>query len=282
MIYEKYEGKSASVQIENILDSEPYTSVGAKAFLSCKNVYEIKLPDTICEIGAWAFAHMRDLKRIIVPAKKISIGKDAFLNCDNLSEIIVYPDETNTDGLSYLLATCITILRSYELLDFEMVTKQTRVWCEIYDRELLKYICSPDDRGFQPVIVGWFNDEGEEDQLNRYIEKAKANKISLNFLRLKYDTYINDNTKETLLAYLRKQIKQLENGNNSTWEILRDILAFDIQYVKIAVTDGLLSDELVLKLISYLNSSNASTEIVAYLLQSISEKNKNIDQQFEL
>ena len=114
MIYEKYEGNNISVQIENVDERNPYTGIGAKAFLSCKNVYEIMLPDTICEIGAWAFAHMKELKRINVPAKKISFGKDVFLDCDNLTEIIVYPDESGNQGLSCLLASCITILNTYE------------------------------------------------------------------------------------------------------------------------------------------------------------------------
>lgn len=282
MIYEKFEGNSASVCIENIDSNDPYIKIGAKAFLSCKNVYEIKLPDTIDEIGAWAFAHMKELKKIIVPARKMSIGKDAFLDCDSLKEVAVYPDNSNNSGLSFLLASCITVLKANDLLDFEMVSEQGEAWYELYDRELINYIHQSDDRGFQPVIVGWFNDEGEEEQLSRYIKKVRADKINLSFLRLKYDSYIENSTKESLLEYLRTQINQSDSSDNSTWRILRDILADDIQYVKLAVTNELLSDELKSELIRYLNNKNASTEIVAYLVQSIRGNDSNIDAQFEL
>ena len=279
MIYEKFEGNSVSAHIENTDAKAPYTIIGAKAFLSCKNVYEIELPSSICEIRDWAFAHMKELKRIVIPSNRISLGKNVFLDCDNLQEICVFPDESNNDGLPYLLASCITILKSYELLDFEMAATRNKQWCENYDAELEKYICQADDKNFQPVIVGWFNDEGEEEQLERYIEKVKEDKIKLCFLRLKFDAYISDDTKEILLSYLRKCT---ENPNDSSWKIIKDVLSGDIQYAKLAVMNGLLSGDSILELIRYLNNKNASTEIVAYLVQSISDNNKSIDEQFEL
>lgn len=281
MIYEKYKGNSVSIQIENIDEKDPYTVIGAKAFLSCKNVYEIKLPDTISEIGAWAFAHMKELKRVIVPARKISIGKDAFLDCENLKEIIIYPNDTSNQGLPYLLASCITILKANELLDFKMVAEQNEEWCRLYDKELIKYIYQTDDKNFQPVIVGWFNDEGEEEQLERYIQKVKIDKINLSFLRLKYESNTEDDVKEKLISYIKSQMEQSADGSNLGWEIIRDVLSDDIQYVKIAVANDILSEEHILELINYLNSINASTEIIAYLL-SLSEENNDIDQQFEL
>lgn len=282
MIYEKFEGNTVSVNIENIDDKDPYTVIGTKAFLSCKNVYEVKLPYTVCEIGAWAFAHMKELKRIIVPARKISIGKEAFLDCDKLSEVIIYPGEKCTLGTSYLLASCITILKSYNLLDFEMASEQNMFWCQLYDKELLGYVLKADDRDFQPVIVGWFNDESEEEQLKRYIQNVKLNKIKLSFLRLKFDSCIENNTKETLIAYLRNQLTYPNGSIGTEWKIIRDVLAEDIQYVKLAVKNDLLNEELILMLISYLNDINASTEIVAYLVSVLNVNDKNIDQQFEL
>ena len=282
MIYEKYNGSGVSVNIENVSESDPYTEVGAKAFLSCKDVYEIKLPETICKINDWAFAHMKELKRITIPAGKISIGKDVFLDCNNLKEIVVYPDNSNNSGAPFLLASCITVLNAPELLDFDMAANQNDAWCELYDKKLVHYICQNDEIGFQPVIVGWFNDEGEEEQLTRYIEKTKSYKIRLSFLRLKYDANIDELAKETFLSYLKKQIKLLDDGDDLVWSILRELLSDDIQYAKLAVTNDLLGEELILRLIKYLNDNNASTEISAYLLLSLNGNNKNIDQQFEL
>lgn len=282
MIYDKYEGNTVSVRIENIDDKNPYTAIGAKAFLSCKNIYEIELPETIHEIGDWAFAHMKELKRIIVPAEKISIGKAAFLDCDNLEEIVVYPDDSGNQGLSFLLASCITILKASTLLDFNMAAKDNKQWCEYYDKALLDFVYQADEKDFQPVIVGWFNDEGEEEQLARFVEKVKSDKTKLSLLRLKYDSNIADETKAALLSYLRKQIDKIHDYESFEWEILREELSGDIQYVKICVANDLLSGDLILELIKYLNDNNISAETVSFLVLSLNEKSKNIDQQFEL
>lgn len=281
MIYEKFNGNSVSVCIENIDKKDPYTKIGAKAFLSCKDVYEIKLPDTICEVGDWAFAHMKELKRIVVPSNKISIGKDVFLDCDSLKEIMVYPDNTGNQGLPYLLASCITILKSYELLDFEMAAEQNETWCKLYDSKLIDYICQDDDRNFQPVIVGWFNDEGEEEQLERYIKKVKADKINLCFLRLKHDAHIEDSTKDILLLFLRKQIDNPDDDNFS-WNTIREVVSCDIQYARLAAGNNLFNEELILDLIKYVNNNNTNTEIAAYLVSELNGKHESIDQEFDL
>lgn len=282
MIYSKFSGNSASVNIENVDGREPYTCIGTKAFLSCKNVYEIHLPETICEVGPWAFAHMKDLKRIMVPAKKILIGKDAFLDCDSLREVVVYPGKADDQGISYLMASCITVLKAYDLLDFQMAAEQTESWCEMYDRKLKSYICQADDAEFQPVMVGWFNDEGEDEQRQRYINVINSNKIKLSFLRLKYDVHIDNDMRQTLLSYLKEQINRLENGDDFAWNDIKEVLQDDIQYVKITVGNSLINEELILDLITFLNDKNASAEIVAYLVSSVNNENKDADSQFDL
>lgn len=282
MIYEKYNGNSVSAEIENVDKSNPYTQIGAKAFLSCKNVYEIKLPDTIRVIGDWAFAHMKELKKIYVPASTIMIGKDAFLDCDSLEEVVVYQGGAEIKGLSYLLASCITVLKAIELLDFKEAVEQNKLWCERYDKALTDFICRADDRDFQPVMVGWFNDEGEEEQLARYIEKVKSEKINLCFLRLKYDLHLGENTKDTILSYLKAQMDKLTEDDILGWEIIKDVISEDIQYAKVAVTNALLNENLVFELIEYLNNKNAGTEIVAYMVSSLNGVDSKIDKQFEL
>lgn len=281
MIYKKYEGTNVSVIIENIDANDPYTEVGNKAFLSCKNVAEIKLPDTISVIGDWAFAHMKGLRRIEVPAKSIAIGKDAFLDCDSLKDIIVYPDASGNPGLSALLATCITVLKASELLDFKMSAENNDKWCELYDSVLLNYICQADEKDFQMVIVGWFNDEAEEEQLSRHIERTKTNKINLSFLRLKHDTHIKESTRESLVSYLKNQVGNSDSDNLS-WHIIKDTISEDIQYAKVAVANSLLNESQTLELIKYLNDKNANPEIAAYLITSISGVEKNVEDQFAL
>lgn len=279
MIYVKNEKNSAVVNIENTDNNDPYRSIGSKAFLSCKNVCEIKLPDTICEIGDWAFAHMKELKKIVIPAKDVAIGREAFLDCSNLEEIVIYPDETGNKGLSCLLASCITILNNYQLLDFKLAAENNQEWCERYDAELFRYIMQPDDRDFKFYIVGWFDDECEEEQLERHIEKTRTEKLMLCFLRLKYDLHLTEKMKGRLIQYIKSCFEY--SDKDSTWEIFRDKLSDDIEYVKIAANNDLLTSELKSELIKYINGRNGNPEIVAYLL-SLNEDKKSLDQLFEL
>ncbi|MDO4187491.1 MAG: leucine-rich repeat protein [Lachnospiraceae bacterium] len=280
MIYKKLDNSSVSVHIENKDNSDPYTAIGNKAFLSCKDVYEIKLPDTICKIGDWAFAHMKELKKIIVPSNEISIGRDAFLDCNNLVEIVIYPDDSKNKGLPYLLASCITYLNVYDLLDFKMAAVSNEKWCEKYDTELLRFISLPDDNGFQPFIVGWFNDEGEEEQLNNYIEKKKLDKLKLCFLRLKYNTCLGQETSNQLISYIKTQL-ECTDADCSGWKLFRDELSDDIQYVKTAVENNIIDAELKLEIIKAINKRNGNPEISAYLL-SLEEERESIEQQFKL
>jgi len=281
MIYDKYEGNSALVHIENININDPYCSIGSKAFLSCKNVCEIKLPETITEIGDWAFAHMKDLEKIIVPANEIHIGRDAFLDCENLKEIAVYPDESENKGLSYLLASCISIIKCYELLDFKKASVNNKAWCEQYDEKIIHYINSPDEKNFKFYIVGWFDDDSEEEQLEQHIRSVKFQKLLLSFIRLKYDTNISEQVKDNIVSYIKRRFYESKNGEDSAWEIFRDKLSDDLAYVKVATGNNLISEERKLELIKYINRRNGNPEIVAYLL-SLGEKKETIEQLFEL
>lgn len=281
MIYEKYEGSSSFVKIENIDENNVYTGVGSKAFLSCKNVYEIELPETIREIGDWSFSHMKELKKIVVPANDIIIGRDAFSDCKKLQEVVVYPDDSKNEGLPFLLASCLTVLGTYKLFNPKMASESNEDWCDLYDEELIRFINYQDDRGFQPFIVGWFNDEGEEEQLERYINEMRCSKFRLCFLRLKYDMHIKENTKNILVNYIRKELGYMDDDNNSSWVNFRDELSDDLQYVKIASCNSLLSDAMKEELVTYINRRNGNPETVAYLL-SQNEDTKTIEELFEL
>ncbi|MDO4965331.1 MAG: leucine-rich repeat domain-containing protein [Lachnospiraceae bacterium] len=283
MNYEKYTGNNVLVEITNQNKDDSYTKIGDKAFLSCKNVSEIKLPDTILEIGDWAFAHMKELKRLIVPSKPISIGRDAFLDCSNLTEIICYPDNSNNEGMPYLLASCVTILNAYKLFNPEAALDvgANEVWCEKYDDELVKFINKPDDSNFQSYIVGWFDDEGEEEQLRKHIESTRINKLKLCMLRLKYKAYIKDDVFERLISYIKKQFEDVSyEKNNSSWVYFRDNLSDDIDYIRIVAENKLLTEELKSELITCINKRNGNPEVVAFLLSAGGIT--NINQLFEL
>ena len=87
----RYRGIEEKLNIPAYIGEKPVIAIEKKAFLSCKSIREITLPDTIEEIGDWAFAHAEHLKRIIVPYHALSHGKELFLGCVRLKEISLNP-----------------------------------------------------------------------------------------------------------------------------------------------------------------------------------------------
>ena len=63
----KYRGVGENAVIPPVIDEKPVIAIERKAFLSCKTIREITLPDTVVEIGDWAFAHAEGLRFITIP-----------------------------------------------------------------------------------------------------------------------------------------------------------------------------------------------------------------------
>ena len=63
------------------------TSIGFEAFMGCRNVTSVKLPNSITSIGESAFSLCYDLSKINIPESVTSIGETAFSICLNLTDI---------------------------------------------------------------------------------------------------------------------------------------------------------------------------------------------------
>ncbi len=63
-------------------------AIGDCAFLSCKNLTAITLPDSITKIGRAAFRYCENLVSINLPDSVTTIGEYAFYECNNLTKPI--------------------------------------------------------------------------------------------------------------------------------------------------------------------------------------------------
>jgi hypothetical protein len=95
--------------------------IGEEAFKNCKNVTDIKLPDSITSIGASAFVGCRSLVNINVPDGVTSINYGTFAGCGNLKNITI-PDSVvrigdhafNESGLvSISIPNSVTFIGSF-------------------------------------------------------------------------------------------------------------------------------------------------------------------------
>ena len=89
VIINGYSGSGGSVSVPDTLSSLPVTEISDNAFMNCKTITSITLPDSIKSIGTKAFANCSELNSVYLSGSVSSIGKLAFYNCEKLSYISV-------------------------------------------------------------------------------------------------------------------------------------------------------------------------------------------------
>lgn len=95
-----YNGNDAKVEVPQTINGKEVTNLSSSlsgAFYGCKNIVEIKLPDTITSIGENAFSKCSSLKKINIPDNTSVIGWGAFQDCKDLTEIKI-PDNVTEIG----------------------------------------------------------------------------------------------------------------------------------------------------------------------------------------
>ncbi len=71
------------------LNTKLETEISSFAYINCKDLTDIVLPESIKSIGESAFAKCKNLKKITLPENLEYIGASAFSECENLEEIIL-------------------------------------------------------------------------------------------------------------------------------------------------------------------------------------------------
>ncbi len=85
-----------------------YNKAQTKIVTSGKISSQLTIPETVTEIGEYAFYSNSNLTKIIID-KQIAIGNYAFCNCDNLENVYFYSYEVPTLGLSAFENTDFTL-----------------------------------------------------------------------------------------------------------------------------------------------------------------------------
>ena len=80
---------SSCRSLSEIVISSSVTSIGDLAFSDCDSLSEIVIPSSVTSIGDLAFSYCRSLSKIVIPSSVTRIGDYAFLGCRSLSEIVI-------------------------------------------------------------------------------------------------------------------------------------------------------------------------------------------------
>lgn len=240
--FKSYEGNDIYVTLPDQKEGLPLTVIGAKAFLNCRTVERLELPDTLEMVEDWGFAHMKNLKELVFPPRDIQFGKKVFLGCDSLQRIFLRDVEEQYEGISFFLAS---LVRWMEEMPVELALagdpQGQWQWIGNYDRALLDFLGRPDDAGFEPAFIGWFYVEDVDDQKQKYILERRKCKIRLALQRLRYPEGLSQDTLRQLGEYLLGAEEDRDGGKSLEsqkipalfLELCREEYGQDVQYFRI-------------------------------------------------
>ena len=80
------------------------TSIGGNAFEGCSGLTELILPNSVTSIGDFAFRGCRGLTELTLPSSVTSIGESAFSGCSGLTELTL-PNSVTSIG-NYAFSDC--------------------------------------------------------------------------------------------------------------------------------------------------------------------------------
>lgn len=108
-------GREAFINCRNlskIVLPNGVTSIGSFAFSNCSNLTSIEMPDGVKSIGFSAFSNCNSLMGVTIPDSVVSIGPSAFNSCRNLESVKISNNVTSIQGSTF--SGCI-YLRDVEL-----------------------------------------------------------------------------------------------------------------------------------------------------------------------
>lgn len=263
----RYRGIGERVEVPAQIEGKPVTAIEKKAFLSCKTIREINLPDTIEEIGDWAFAHAEKLRFIRVPDHSLRHGKELFLGCKRLREIVLSGTEEDkerraSEGIGRMLAMAVTVLHDYFL--FAPDEAGTDAWIKRWDEKLKGLMELDDLDGFEELwTCGEEDYEGKDYDIKSYPVEKRKMKLRIVYFRMLHQYGISDEMRAYLRDYLCRHTKG--TATPEAWDIIIEEHKDELMYYKIFAESGCITEENFDALLSDLEDVGA--EIKAYMLR---------------
>lgn len=267
IVMKRYRGIGKKAIVPESIEGKPVISIARKAFLSCKTLREIVLPNSIEEIGDWAFAHTEELRTITIPRRELTRGKELFLGCKRLREIQLLGTEEEQlqdkkDGINRMLAAAVTILRDYFL--FTPTEVRGDAWITRWDEQLLKLVRLDDLDGFEELwTCGEEDYEGKDYDIKSYPVEKRKMKLRMIYFRLLHPYKLAETVKSELQQYLHDHTKGTKEPE--AWEVLLEEHSEDIIYYQVFTEAGCVTEENFDDLLS--DMQNVNVQMKAYMLK---------------
>lgn len=261
----RYRGTAENITVPDVIDGMPVAGIERKAFLSCKTLNKIQLPESVEEIGDWAFAHAESLRTIMLPAVVPVRGKELFLGCKRLKEIFFgkYNLEENRKlGLGRMTAMAVTVLHDYFLFDPQEIGSDA--WVKRWDEKLLELVRLDDLDGFEELwTCGEEDYEGKDYDIKSYPVEKRKMKLRIVYFRLLHPYKLSQMVQEELKQYLRSHTKGTTEPQ--AWDIIIEEHREALAYYKIFADAGCINNENFDALLA--DMTEVGAEVKAYLLR---------------
>lgn len=237
----RFQGLASQVEIPELIAELPVTAIARKAFLSKKNLRRIWLPDTLEEIGDWAFAYCDHLTEIVIPSRIVRFGKAVFMECGELKRISNGGPSDRGGGKAFpaeLMAAAVTVMDAAYLLDMEAAGSGE--WRGKWDARLSSLLRVPDQEGFSRQILCGEEDYGSTD-LTAYMSGRRREKIRLCLLRLLFDQGLSDPLRQELEDYLRGHTKG--QAGEEAWQVILQEHGADREYYRLFAAIGCVTED---------------------------------------
>ena len=250
-----YKGEDIYLDIPEKADTKegekPIISLGKKAVLSCKSVRQIHLPETMEEVGDWAFAYCDELREVYLPPKEIRFGRGIFRECGRIRRVIVEGKPADVGGL---LAASVTLLDAPYL--FTPLRCGDEDWLRQWDARMLQILRTADRDGYSKMVLCGEEDYGSrENNLDYFLNQKRKSKVRIAFMRLLHPLGLQDEVKLELENYLRdhtadrEEPKEPAEGKedagvwDETWQVLHTEHGEDSEYYKLFTGIGCLTEK---------------------------------------
>lgn len=205
-------GNPIEVVIPRCIEEQPVIAIGKKAFLSKKQLKRVCVPESVSQVGDWAFAYCDGLQEITFEGERTRLGKAVFLECGKLLKVSVGEKGRTTAAL---LAAVAAMPDAAYLLQPEEVG--TSVWYQKWDAKMLSVLHGSDSDGYSKQVLCGEEDYGSTD-LEAYLSNSRKRKVRLLLLRLLHDESLKEEVREELIQYLCAHTKGCKT--EETWSVI--------------------------------------------------------------